>query len=456
MPDFRILCENPADGNQIWVTYNSDTSTLVSASGDSIVEKLEPKSPYLPAIVTTPAAPTGKTATVRVLKIQLGLSCNYECTYCSQRFVPRSEETNPESIDDFLAMVDANLRLGDGSGVKIEFWGGEPFVYWKTMKPLAERLREKLPKAHFSVITNGSLLTDEKVDWLLELGFGMAISHDGPGMKYRGPDPLDDPAVAAAIRRAFNLFNAYGRNISFNTMLHAENMERAPVIQFFRDFLGHDDFGIGEGSVVDAYDDDGAAISLTTKAQRFSFRRKALEEMMSVDLGKWSIVGTKLQAFHDSLISGRPLTSIGQKCGMDQRDAVAVDLRGNVLTCQNVSAVSANPAGDSHNIGHVNDMGLVALKTATHLSARNDCPRCPVVHLCGGSCMFLSGRLWDVSCNNAYTENVAYFAYALYQLTGHIPVWIEADWLPDDRKDIFGALMEHKEVKQFPIPVVAA
>lgn len=30
-----------------------------------------------------------------MLKISLGLSCNYACEYCSQRFVPRADETNP-------------------------------------------------------------------------------------------------------------------------------------------------------------------------------------------------------------------------------------------------------------------------------------------------------------------------------------------------------------------------
>lgn len=454
MPEFKFLCEKPEDGSQIWLTYNTDNSSLKYDDGTSVAEVQG--FDHRIAEQHSPSAPIGKQKDVRILKVQLGLSCNYECTYCSQRFVPRSDETNPDDIDDFLKMVDANLSLGDGDGLRIEFWGGEPFVYWKTLKPLAERLRLKMPKAEFSIITNGSLLTDEKIDWLLAMGFGMAISHDGPGMKHRGPDPLEDPAVAATVRRAFALFRAYGRNISFNTMMHAENMERGPVIEYFREFLQSDDFGIGEGGIVDAYDEDGAAISLNTKAQRFSFRRKALEEMMSIDLGKWSAVGLKVNAFVRSVNSAQPITSLGQKCGMDQKDAIAVDLRGNVLTCQNVSAVSTNPAGESHNIGHINDLGLVALKTSTHLSQRNGCPECPVVHLCGGSCMFLSGRLWDVSCNNAYTENVAYMAYAIYTMTGHIPVWIEADWLPDDRKDIFGSMMEHKEVRPFPIPVVSA
>ncbi|MFV1309892.1 radical SAM protein, partial [Klebsiella pneumoniae] len=125
------------------------------------------------------------------IKIQLGLSCNFECEYCSQRFVPRAEETNPDYVDDFVNNMDSWYK-GDGDA-EFEFWGGEPFVYWKTFKPLAERIKDKYPNSKLSVITNGSLLDKEKNEWLDTLGFQVSISHDGPGQWVRGPDPLDDP-----------------------------------------------------------------------------------------------------------------------------------------------------------------------------------------------------------------------------------------------------------------------
>ena len=123
------------------------------------------------------------------LKIQLGLSCNYSCEYCSQRFVPTAEETSSKHVDKFLENLDSWMKE---TPKKVEFWGGEPLVYFKTLKPLAEALRIKWPDVKFLMITNGSLLTPEINDWLVEQNFSVGISHDGPGQPVRGPDPLND------------------------------------------------------------------------------------------------------------------------------------------------------------------------------------------------------------------------------------------------------------------------
>ena len=86
--------------------------------------------------------PLSKSREINHLKIQLGLSCNYSCEYCSQKFVERAPETSKKDIDAFLTKLD-NLEFNEERGLKVEFWGGEPLVYWKTMKPLAEAIREK-------------------------------------------------------------------------------------------------------------------------------------------------------------------------------------------------------------------------------------------------------------------------------------------------------------------------
>jgi hypothetical protein len=72
--------------------------------------------------------------------------------------------------------------------------------------------------------------------------------------------------------------------------------------------------------------------------------------------------------------------------------------------------------------------------------------------------MFLDKKFWDVSCANAYSDNVALFALAIQNITGYIPTLIKQDELPLDRQDIFGTIFEHKEVEQkriIPIKVVS-
>ena len=54
--------------------------------------------------------------------------------------------------------------------------------------------------------------------------------------------------------------------------------------------------------------------------------------------------------------------------------------------------------------------------------------------------MYLTGDLFDASCENAYTDHIPYFAVAVETLTGYVPIYIEdeAGDLPEERKDIFG------------------
>ena len=141
----------------------------------------------------------------------------------------------------------------------------------------------------------------------------------------------------------------------------------------------------------------------------------------------------------NSISTERPAYSLGQKCGMDEIDTIAVDLRGNVLTCQNVSAASTSPSGNQHLIGHVSQMDKIKLNTSTHWSARKECVGCPVLQTCKGACMYLQGNLWDFACNNAYTDHVPFLAAAIESLTGYLPYYIEHEDLPEDRRDIWGS-----------------
>jgi uncharacterized protein len=151
---------------------------------------------------------------------------------------------------------------------------------------------------------------------------------------------------------------------------------------------------------------------------------------------RFGVIGQKVGGFIDSLSRGIRIESLGQKCGMDKSDNIALDLNGNILTCQNVSPVSTNPAGISHKLGHISDLSSSRLDSATHWSDRTECPKCPVIHICKGACMFLTGPLWDASCDNAFSDNIVPFCIAIEELTGCIPEYIEGS-LREDRKDIF-------------------
>jgi uncharacterized protein len=447
MPTFKIHALRQ-DGQKVALHYDNQSSTLTWEDGTPVVQA-QPGA-FREATAVSVDQP-GRKGNIRTLKISLGLSCNYECSYCSQRFVPHADSSNPADADKFIAQLpDAMIEPPE----HIEFWGGEPFVYWKTLKPLAEGLRQLYPHARLSIITNGSLLDVEKNEWLDRLGFAVGLSHDGPGYHARGMDPLDDPEKRAAIIDLYGRLHPQGR-ISVNAMMHTGNRSRARVQAWLQEQFGQD-VRIGEGSFIDPYDEGGMASTLETPADHIAFRAMAFKELRLGMASSFDIGQQKIMDFVQSIRTARPAAALGQKCGMDKADNIAVDLHGNVLTCQNVSAAATAPNGQSHQIGHLSNLQAVKMRTATHWSKRKDCSSCPVLQLCKGSCMFLEGPLWDAGCDAAYSDNIPFFAAAIEYMTGCIPYYIEGDFR-EDRKDIFGQLtIPAEKVVKRVIPITPA
>lgn len=436
--------------------YDNLTSELRHANGLPVqVEALEPReyAPATPLAGTRPSQPSGKSSPA-VLKVQLGLSCNYSCDYCSQRFVPRADETSAKHVDGFLERVVQNVDLAKLK--RVEFWGGEPFVYWKTLKPLAERMRELLPAVEFLIITNGSLLDLGKNEWIDRMGFVVGISHDGPGQPVRGPDPLEDADTRAAILDLYRRLRPHGR-ISFNAMMNRSNMSRAAVAAYFRAFTGDPDVPIGEGSFVDPYDEGGLDNSLSSDDEALRFQGLALREIRDGSAANFGIVHSRIAEIINAIANRRPASALRQKCGMDREDRLAVDLHGRVLTCQNVSAAALAPNGRSHHIGDITDIAGVQLDTSTHFAHRDECRKCLLLQQCKGTCMFLEGHLFDASCDNSYADHLPFFVAAFEYITGFTPVYVAGPQRAD-RHEIFGStnLRNKNRPARRVIPIVAA
>jgi uncharacterized protein len=446
---FEVYAKRLEDGDEAVFLYDNTTNTLSVKESGFVFQ--QPERPIFDHLVETRPFdqdnPLKKQKLITTLKIQLGLSCNYSCSYCSQKFVERPDETSKKDIDAFLAKLDV-LEFDEEKGLKIEFWGGEPLVYWKTMKPLAEALDEKFEnwkkKPNFSVITNGSLLTREICSWLYYMGFSVGISHDGPGQYVRGIDPLTDPEKRKIILDFYKVMRPQNR-ISFNTMMNQQNTSRRAVYDWFVELTNDPNVVLGEGTLIDAYDADGINNSFFTLEQHFNYRKQSFNDIYSSEqLIGFSGIYDKIDNFTKSMLVHFETKYLGQKCGMDDENTIAVDLVGNVVTCQNVSVKELSKNLQPHFGGNLVDFENVELKSVTHWKNRANCKDCPVLQLCKGSCMYLDNEYWDITCDTAYTDNVPLFALSIEKITNYIPYMIKADNLPIERQDIWGELYEHK------------
>ena len=394
------------DGSNHHLRYNPHTSVC-----EGLPLAVNPGS-FTPMPRVTKQKPLGKSRAPRILKIQLGLSCNYACSYCNQAFqIGEATVSKLADVEHFLDQLDAWISAAPE---QIELWGGEPFLYWAKIKRLVPALAERFPDARFSIITNGSLLDREKLDFIAKHDVVITISHDGPGQHLRGPDPLDDPERRAWIEA---LLAERPDKVGFNAVLTRAHHDLQALNAWFAEKVGLDIF-VGLEGVVNVYD---AATSIGMgrfePAQLNSLTRSIFEALVE-DPNAFGL-GARINEFYASIQRRRPIEALGQKCGMDREDTIAVDLIGNVMTCQNTGAKG------QHKIGHVAVFEDIALNTATHFAFRPECMSCPVVQLCKGSCMFLEGEFFKQSCANEFAFNMGIMMAAVWHLTGMVVVGVE-------------------------------
>jgi uncharacterized protein len=371
------------------------------------------------ATIVSPDMPGKKSRDAKVIKIQLGLKCNYACSYCNQAAQPHDYDGSPKEVDAFFDKFQTWFNLGDGEGKRIEFWGGEPFVYWKTLKPLAEKVRAAYPKAEFNIITNASLFDKDKVDWLVSLGFQVGISHDGPGYEEnRGQDPLKDKDILPWVKYAYDQLHPSGK-IGFNCVLTGRHYSIKEVKEYIGHHLGvaPEDVPVTTEEILLAYDDNAVSVGLQDEMDAAMLMHTVFYEGIT-GVAMPSLAG-KIKDFLTSVTNHRPSYVLGQKCGMDRQDNVAVDMGGNVLTCQNTSSETR------HKLGNMDDLDAVSVNTVHHWSTRKECPQCPVLQLCQGACMFLEDALWEKACDNSFAYNLALLAIGLFHSTNMVLVKVK-------------------------------
>lgn len=399
------------DGQQ--AVFDNHNQSLTNTDGYSIIELSEPVS-LLGALKVSPETPVQKHRSVNKLRIQLGLKCNYSCDYCLQSAkIPEAAVTNKAEAQAF---IDTLPKWLDQPPTQIEFWGGEPLVYWSRIKDMLPALRKYAPQVHYHFHTNGALLSEEVLAYVEEYNIHLTLSHDGPGQRIRGEDPLDNPETYALIRK---LVTERNNMFSISAVLTGEHPNPLKVIDWF-EAKGLGDAVIGFEGPVASY--DGKVLPFTTEAYE-EMHTAIVEGAKDGTLWRSGFFFSQVDQIMQVIQSRQTSDTFWSKCGMDRPDMMAVDLRGNILTCQNTGGNS------EHNIGNLFTPEGGNLNTAWHWAHRRECPTCPVLAFCRGSCMMLEpdSKEWAATCDNHFYWFMGLFTAALYQLTGRTLVEIAGE-----------------------------
>ena len=121
------------------------------------------------------------------LTLQVTQQCNFCCSYCPYSLGDDSYyhthnskhmtwEVAKKAIDFFIK------RTRDTSVINFGFYGGEPLLQYDLIKKCIIYIKEQLEGRNvtFTMTTNGSLLTSERIKFLIDNNVAITVSFDGP------------------------------------------------------------------------------------------------------------------------------------------------------------------------------------------------------------------------------------------------------------------------------------
>lgn len=119
--------------------------------------------------------------------IQMTNQCNMRCKYCYIDHQPLT--LKKEVIDNIVACIKTNLLEYNHRSVKIKIAGGEPLLQYKNIYYFVSKVKQEITrkeniKTEIVLLTNGTLLTDQIIQFIKNEKIKVMVSIDGIGKSH--------------------------------------------------------------------------------------------------------------------------------------------------------------------------------------------------------------------------------------------------------------------------------
>jgi uncharacterized protein len=260
--------------------------------------------------------------------LKLTSGCNLHCAYCNVEAL--TARTPRMALGLFKQVAELLLVNSRQPYLSLEFHGGEPLLlpdeWFEEAVAHARDLARRHDRAvQFPLMTNGTLLTEERLLKLHGLGIVFGMSLDGP------PDINDLLRGGGhAAERAVRLFRKHRIPFGVTTVLSRANCRRMDrVMDYFAD-LGVDNFRVNPLQPQGRGNDDS---QLLTGEEMFDSMVQVLDHM---DRTNASVDEMEIGLMVDRFLRGRdprPRLSCWEFECQAGRTYCAVDHRGTIHAC---------------------------------------------------------------------------------------------------------------------------
>ena len=333
------------------------------------------------------------------------MGCNFDCPYCFEDHVAR--KMTPEVQDDVVALAGRMLDASGGSHINVTWFGGEPLLACDVIESLSERLislaEERGGTYSAGIITNGYLLTQERVDMLSRFKVessqvtidGMGATHDATRRLANGGPTFE--RIVGNLRRCKIPFRV---NIRHN--VHEGNRAEIDELKAFIEKLAEE-----SGNKLHYYP---APVSGSETADE---RGEQVGLLCGSDASEVGIIQE----------AGRFQVGRGHYCGANNIWVVGIDESGNLQKCWEAVDKPHISFGTAHDWDPADP--LMTASNADNLTKYlntacpvpdDECRECVWLPTCVGGCPHR--RLFDKRACIAFKDDPERYVLALHARIG--------------------------------------
>lgn len=317
---------------------------------------------------------------IRSITLNVTQICNLHCTYCAAGGDGTYGDPQKRiSVEKTLPQIKFLLeKVPLGGSFHITFLGGEPLLYPEAIELIADYVNlitaGRKISTSFSVVTNGTLVTDKVLQVLTKIQSNVSISIDGPAeINDKSRPQRNGKGSTAAVVEGIHKLTAVKEQLG-RLILHAvftrENMEIIKAYEYFGQF--DVDFYEFTYSVATS---DAASSELYTQQMNlvadFAYARGGEKELRKITL---------FDRYFSALDNQQQTENY---CGAG-KSYLMIDARNQIYTCPWEAGSKKDQVGEG---AYLDTLKLDEL--AEPLIEKNNCQTCWARFMCGGGCMFI-------------------------------------------------------------------
>ena len=325
---------------------------------------------------------------IRNAIVLLTNQCNLACPYCfEERGTSRMSLDTAKDVLKFL-------HLSKSTGIGYTFFGGEPMLEWDSIIfPLIEWSKDRYP-ARFNMTTNGTLFTEDRLNYLFNNNVSFLLSMDGGKETQDSNRPMRNKGSSYdAIAKYIPQILKFRPGQTVRMTLNHSSCEH-----FFEDILSLIELGFMNISAIPDFFQEWSK----PEKERFILSLEKYEEYI-ID----SFVNNKTpvvffgyrEAFHkiaQTLFSEKNAIyravdecAKTNQCGFGIRRSVSIDPDGNLYGCHHISPlVPHGPFWLGDICGGLREdlvRKLIDSYQPEKVEGMN-CSQCPIDWVCNGGC----------------------------------------------------------------------